>query len=443
MRIVIIGAGAVGSFLAERLSGEGQDIVVIESDPIVADRLQNTVDCLVIVGNGASPTTLEQAGLRDAGLLIAVTTSDAVNILACHAANRFGVEKKVARVTDPGLRDEIAELGVDFIIDPEEAAARELLLITTRGGVSELSEFADGRLLLMGAFIDPEASIVGTTLAELRLMVEGWDWLVVAIVRDTETMIARGSTVLEADDHVLLMAKSGRTEEASRLLELRTVSASRVVVLGGTRIAKLTIDRLIKAGVSTTVVDGDSERCFEIAEQQPKATVICGDPTDPKILRAEGVAGADAVLALTGWDDRNILGCLMAKDMGVPMTVARLRRLELGQSLPAGVGIDATVSSRLAAASEIARFVRRGNIHSVVTFQDSAAEAIELEVGPNSSAVGKTLADLKLPHSLIVGGVQRGDDAFVPRGSTVIAEGDHLIVIALPDAIGAAEQLSG
>lgn len=443
MRIVIIGAGAVGSYLAERLSAEGQDVVVIEDDNDVALRLQSTVDCLVITGNGASPAVLERAGLRDADLLIAVTTSDAVNVLACHAAERFGVKAKVARVTDPGLRAEIEALGVDFIIDPEEAAARELLMLTMRGGVSEMTEFADGRLLLMGAFIDPAASIVGHSLAELRDMMTEWDWLVVAIIRHGETLIARGSMRFEANDHVLLMAKTGKTAEATRLLGIKTARAQKVAVLGGTRIARITADALVNAGVTTVLVEEDHARCLEIAEQSPKVTVICGDPTDPRLLADEGVHNADALLALTGWDDSNILGCLVAKEMGVATTVARLRRLELVKALPTGIGIDATVSSRLAAASEILRFVRRGNIHAVVTFHDSDAEAIELEVGPASSAVGRTLADLHLPHSLIVGGVQRGDTAFVPHGDTVIEIGDHLIVIALPEAIKDAESLSG
>jgi len=443
MRIVIIGAGAVGSYLAERLSAEGQDVVVIESDEDVAAQLQTSVDCLVVTGNGASPAVLEEAGLRDADLLIAVTTLDAVNILACNAAVRFGVPQKVARVTDPGLREGLAELGVDFIIDPEEAAAREVVLVTTRVGVSELTEFADGKLLLIGAFIDPDASIVGTTLAELREMVSGWDWLVVAIIREGETLIARGSTVIEARDHVLLMAKAGRTEEATRLLGLRTARLSKVVILGGTRIARLTAAALVEEGIQTVLIEEDRDRCVDIAEANPKLTVICGDPTDPKVLLAEGVNRADAVLGLTGWDDRNILGGLIAKKMGVGTTVVRLTRLELVKALPAGVGIDVTVSPRWAAASEILRFVRRGHIFSVVTFHDSAAEAIELEIGPSSPAIGSTLADIKLPRSLIVGGVQRGDDAFVPRGSTRIEEGDHLIVIARPEAIGAAEKLSG
>jgi trk system potassium uptake protein TrkA len=186
----------------------------------------------------------------------------------------------------------------------------------------------------------------------------------------------------------------------------------------------------------------DMGRCRVIAEALPGVLTVCGEPTNRKVLKAEGVASTDVVMALTGWDGENVLGALVAKSLGANEVIARFTNTDL-MGVGAGVGIDATVSSRLSAANEILRQVRRGVIFSVATFSDSDAEAIELEVGPKSKAIGKTLADLKLPHSLIVGGVQRGDEAFVPRGNTIVQEGDHLIVIALPDAIATAEKLSG
>jgi trk system potassium uptake protein TrkA len=385
---------------------------------------------------------LEQARLREADLLIAVSSSDAVNVLACNAAAKFDVPRKVARVEDPELRAEVEALGVDFVIDPGEAAGRELLLVLSRGGISELVEFADGRLVLMGAYIDPGSGIVGTSLADLRAMVTGWDWLVVAIIRHTETLIARGATLLEAGDHVLLMAKANRTEEAYRLLGLTYKPAHKVIILGGTRLATLTAEMLVEQGISTTLIEQDPDRCRYVAENLPEVVTVCGDPTDPKLLQSEGVDAADAVLALTGWDGENLLGCLISRSLGASRVIARFSNTDL-VGLLSGVGIDATVSSRLSAANEILRFVRRGMIFSVATFPDSEAEAIELEVGPNSPAIGKTLADLKLPHSMIIGGMQRNGEAFVPRGTTHIEEGDHLIVIALPEAIPAAEKLSG
>lgn len=442
MRIVIVGAGAVGSYLAERLALEGQDIVLVESDPRRAAEVQSEIDCMVITGNGASASTLRRAGLGNADLLIAVSSSDAINVLACHAATTLGIPRKVARIEDAELKAEVEELGVDLIIDPGEAAARDLLTLVKRGAISELIEFADGRLILMGAYIHRTAAFVGTTLAELRKALDGWNWLVVAVIRHGETKIARGSTMLKPHDHVLLMARADKTAEAYRLLGITDKAAEKVIVLGGTRLAQVTAALLADNGIVTTLIEADRDRCHEIAEHFPRVITVCGNPTDPKILLAEGVAAADSVLALTGWDGDNLLGSLLAKELGAGEAIARFTNTDLVGIL-GGAGLDATVSSRLSAANEILRFVRRGLIYSVTTFADSDAEAIELEVGPNSPAVGKSLNDLRPPESLIIGGIQRGEEAFVPRGSTVIEQGDHLIVIARPEAIAAAESLSG
>jgi trk system potassium uptake protein TrkA len=442
MRIVIVGAGAVGSFLAEKFSYEGHDVVVVESDPIRAAEAQGEIDCLVINGNGASAETLKQAGLGDADLLIAVSSSDAVNVLACAAGTKLNIPRKVARVEDPQLKAEVEALGVDLVIDPGEAAARELLQLAASGEVAEKIEFADGQIVLLGAYVDAGAGFMGMTLADLKDTVEGWDWLVVAVIRNGETIIARGSTMLYEHDHVLMMAREGSTQEAYRWLGLSSRPAEKVLVLGGTRLAKLTAAMLAEHGIQTTLIEPDRERCRTIAEQLPGVLIVCGEPTDPKVLRSEGIDVTDTVMALTGWDGENVLGALAAKSLGAREVIARFTNTEL-VGLVSGVGIDATVSSRLSAANEILRFVRRGVIHSVVTFTDSDAEAIELEVGPNSTAIGKTLAELQLPHSMIIGGVQRGEKAFVPRGNTVIESGDHLIVIALPEAIAMAEKLSG
>lgn len=442
MKIFIVGAGAVGSYLAERLSIEGQDVVMIESDPVRAAEAQAEIDCLVIPGNGASLEVLRKAGLEDADLLIAVSSSDAVNVLACAAGTKLHVPQKVARVEDPQLKAEVRELGVDLVIDPDEAAARELLRLAQSGGISESIDFAGGELVLLGAHVDPDAEFVGLPLSELRDTVTGWNWLVVATIRNGVTTIARGSTVINARDHILIMAHKTGIADAYAWLELSSTPAEKVIVLGATRLARLTSRMLVEAGIHTTLIDSDTQRCQSLAETVPGVLVVHGDITDPGVLTEEGVASADTVMALSGWDGENVLGALAAKALGATETIARFSRTEL-VGLVTGEGIDAAVSSRMSAANEILRFVRRGVIHSVVTFADSDAEAIELEIGPRSKAIGRTIAELQLPHSMIVGGLQRGTEAVVPRGDTKVEEGDHLIVITLPETIGRAEKLSG
>ena len=398
MRVVIVGAGAVGSYLAERLSLEGQDVVVIEADPARAAEVQEQIDCLVIHGNGASLESLDAAGVEKADLFIAVSSSDAVNVLAAHAATRLGSPRRIARVEDPQLRDEAENLGVDLLIDPGEATARELLLLVQQRGVSELIEFADGHLDLIGGYIAPDAPVAGLTLAQLREQVTSWSWLVVAVIRDGETVIARGSTQVLPGDHVLFMTETDKTDEPFRLLGISEVPCGE----GGDP-RRDSARRAHRADPLCAAGYPDDPRrlripngCGRSPPHNPKVTGICGDPTSPRLLEAEGVDSADVVLALTGWDEVNILGCLVAKAIGVPTVVARFHRMDLVRLL-AGVGIDAGVSSRLSAASQILRFVRRGRIHTVVTFQDSDAEALEIEVGLSSPAAGKTLRDAPPP----------------------------------------------
>ena len=271
MRIVIVGAGAVGSYLAERLALEGQDIVLVESNEQRALDVQSEIDCMVVNGNGASTSTLVKAGLDDADLLIAVSSSDAINVLACSAATNIGIPRTVARVEDPELKAEVEELGVDFIIDPGEAAARDLLALVKRGAISDLVEFADGQLVLLGAYVHPEAAFVGTSLAELRRAVDGWNWLVVAVIRHGETMIARGSTMLEAHDHVLLMVQANKTSEAYELLGISDQAAEKAIVLGATRLAQKTAALLADNGISTTLIDEDRKRCHLIVIARPEA----------------------------------------------------------------------------------------------------------------------------------------------------------------------------
>jgi len=440
MKTVIVGAGAVGSHLAERLAYEGQDVVVIEVDGQRAKELQESVDCLVINANGASIHALEEAGVADANLLIAVTSSDAVNLLACQAAAGLGVPKRVARVQDPTLREDLEAHGVDVVIDPVEALAKELLLLVRRGGASEVVEFADGKISLFGGYVQEDSLLDGITLRELRTRVTEWDWIVGAVVRNGDTFIARGDSTIIEGDHVLIVASGRSAHDALELMGVDEHQAKKVFVLGATRLALLTAETVVRAGISTVLVDNDAHRAEELSAAYDRLVVVKGDPTDLNVLKSEGIENADVVIGATGWDEVNILGCLVAKALRAGTTVARFQRIEYA-ALLTGHGIDAGVSTRLAAANEILRHIRRGHIYSVATFQDSVAEAIELQVGEDSEAIGKTLHDIGLPKTAIIGGVVRGKKAFIPHGTTEIQAGDRLIAIALPQAIAAVEKL--
>jgi len=440
MRIIIIGAGAVGTYLAERLSAEGQDVVVIDDDERRALELQDRIDALVLIGNGASVHTLEEAGAAKADLFIAVSNSDGANVLACHAAKALGARTTIARIEDPEIREGTDRLGVDVVIDPSATAAEELADVVGFGGPSEMIQFADGKLVMVGGRVAANAPITGEPLRQLRMRSAEWGWVVAALVRDGKTIVAHGDTEVRAGDHALLMTTDDRVDAATGLLGVETRHLERALLMGSTRLAELTATEMLAAGLSVVLIDEDDARCTKLAAKYPKALVVCGDPTDPDVLRDLEVGSTDVALGLTGWDEVNLMGCLVAKAMGAGMVIARFNRIPY-VSLLSGVGIDAAVSSRLMAASAILRFVRQGQVEQVATFSDTDAEAIEIEVAMGSAAADKSLLELRLPHGVTIGGISRNGTTFVPDGSTVIRAGDHIIFFSLAKDIAESSAL--
>ncbi|REK25248.1 MAG: Trk system potassium transporter TrkA [Actinobacteria bacterium] len=431
MRIIIVGAGAVGSYLAERLSQEGQDVIVIEDNASIAAELQDSIDAMVIQGNGASAVTLEEAGVSKADLLIAVTSSDGANVLACHAGKEMGAQMTIARIEDPEIRDVSANLGVDVVIDPSATAAEEIVDIVGLGGASELIQFADGKLVMVGGTVGPQAPITGVPLRQLRLRSAEWGWVLAALVRHGRTIVAHGDTEVEPGDHALIMTTDDNVGRATEMIGLKRKHFERAVIFGATRLAELTTDAMHDAGLSVIIVDEDRERCNSLADRHPDALVMCADPTDPDLAASLDLGPKDVALGLSGWDEVNLLSCLVAKASGAGMVISRFHRIDY-VGLLSGIGIDAAASSRLMAANAILQFVRFGDVERVVTFSDTDAEAIEMEVAEGAEAVDRTLLDLSLPVGVIVGGISRNGTTFVPDGSTVIRPGDHIIFFALP-----------
>jgi trk system potassium uptake protein TrkA len=226
------------------------------------------------------------------------------------------------------------------------------------------------------------------------------------------------------------MTTDDKVDRATRMLGVTRRHIERTIILGGTRLAVLAAGRMLASGLDVVVVDEDKARAHKLAEKYPKALVIVGDPTDPNVLSSLDLGPKDVALGLTGWDEVNLLSCLVAKASGAGMVVSRFNRIPYVRLL-SGIGLDAAVSSRLMAASAILRFVRQGKVEQVATFSDTDAEAIEIEVDDGARAVGKTLLELALPVGVIIGGISRQETTFVPDGSTVVRAGDHIIFFSL------------
>ncbi|HUP01512.1 MAG TPA: Trk system potassium transporter TrkA [Gemmatimonadota bacterium] len=439
MRIVVVGAGEVGYHLAARLASDQHDVVVIERDADIAGRIQTHLDLLVIEGNGASLTCLEKAGIQKAELLLAVTNFDEVNLIACLIASQFGVRLKVARVSNPEYYQHRGALqerrfGADLLINPEKECAREILKLFHRSAASDVAEFADGRVVLLGLSVEKDAPVAGLTLAEIGQKHRERHFLTVAIDRNGDSIIPTGETRLIPGDEIYLVAESHHLKEAYRLLGLESRQIRRVMLLGGGRVG-LALARMLEwEGIHPTVLEQSRDRCVHLAEELDTALVLHGDATDLDLLVQEGISETDGLAAVTSEDETNLLASLLAKHLGAPRVIALLKRSEY-IPLVSRIGIDAAVSPRLSTANRILQHVRGGRILSMAVMERNRAEAMELEVLGGSRAAGRKVQDLELPSGAILGSVQRGQEVTIPRGDTRIEAGDRIVVFALPDAI--------
>jgi trk system potassium uptake protein TrkA len=445
MRVIIVGAGEVGYHLAERLSQESQDVVVIESDPERAERASDVLDVLTIVGNGASIPVLEEAGVRNARLLLAVTSKDEVNLISCLAANRLGVEYSIARISNPDYyaRGSVLSrerLGIDLMINPEREAAQETFQLLRSAAATDMVNFADGRVQLLGVVVREGAPIAGKTLRDLSQDLGGYHFVTVAIVRASETIIPDGSSTVEVGDQLYILAPTSEISVIPPLAGHEPFELTRVMIAGGSAEGLFLAQLLEEHGVQCTILDNDRRRCLELAEALPKSLVLHADATDLELLEMEGVSGIDGFVAATGHDETNLLSSLLAKNVGARKVVSLIEKFEYLPLLPR-VGLDAAISPRMSTVNAILRYVRSGRVMTMAALKGIEAEAIEYLVAEESPVAHQAIADLGFPDGAIIGTIIRGDLIVIPRGSDRVLPGDEVIVFALPEAIPEIEKL--
>ncbi|MGK7310891.1 MAG: Trk system potassium transporter TrkA [Candidatus Longimicrobiales bacterium M2_2A_002] len=445
MRIMIIGAGAVGFHLARRLSEEHQDVVVIESDPERARMIEEQLDVMTVNGNGASLPVLEQGNIGKADLLLAVTSKDEVNLVSCLAASRMGVRFKVARVSNPeyyetGSALSREQLGIDLMINPERECAWETFQLLNSEAATDLAQFAEGRLQLVGLRVRDGAPVAGKSMVELDEAMGDRPFVTVAVIRDGETEVPRGTTRIEAGDQIFILAPAAEMPFIPAMAGYKDFQLRRVMIAGGSDEAVYLAGHLAEHGVDCTILDVDRKRCAELAETLPKALVLHADATDMELLEMEGIEGIDGFVAYTPRDETNMLASLLAKTQGARKVISLIHRFDY-VPLVSRVGIDAAVSPRLSTVNAILRYVRRGNVASVVTLQGIDAEAIEFDVRSDTRAAGNEVRELPIPRGAIVGAILRSSRVITPRGRDEIRAGDRVVIFALPDAIGEIERL--
>ena len=442
-----MGAGEVGFHLAERLSQENQDVVLIEADPERAAFASQQLDVMTLVGNGASLPMLESAGVRSARMLLAVTSQDEVNLISCLAASRLDVEYTIARISNPeyytrGSVLSREQLGIDLMINPERECARETYQLLQSAAATDVAQFAEGRVQLLGLVVQEGAAVAGRTLAELGQELHDYRYVTVAIVRNGETTIPKGDSTIQAGDQIYVLSPTSEVDAIPPLAGHERFVMRRVMIAGGSREGQFLAEILETKGIECTILDHDRRRCLELAEHLPRALVLHADATDLELLEMEGVAGIDGFVSCTGHDEINLLSSLLAKSVGARRVVSLVNKFDYLPLVPR-VGIDAAVSPRMSAVNAILRYVRRGRVMTVATMKGIDAEAIEFNVGEGSRIAGELLQDVSFPKGGIVGTIIRGDEILMPRGFHRILPGDEVIVFALPEAIPEIESFFG
>ena len=438
-KIIIIGAGEVGSFLASKLSSEQHDVTVVEQNPTRVEELNSSLDALVIKGNGGSPSSLFQAGSEEADLIIAVTNDENVNMLSCYLAKNMGTKKSFARVQDSSLKNEIDDLNIDKIIDPSESACDEIEKLLSRAGIYDIHEFNNGKLLSVGGVVTESSPLVDNQLSNIHEFGGKDNWLVTGFMRDGTSYIANGDTKLQVDDHIKIIVKSGDIQTATSLIGIETKDEiKKVIIVGASRSSELLADRLYK-NYEVVVIDDNKKDCNRIAENNSHVIVVHNDPKDPSNLQSIGVDKNSALVALSKDDSKNIVCSLVANALGAPEIITRVNKIDYLELLKES-SIQATISTRITAANAILQDVRSDQVTSALTFEDTEVEALEIVLSKECSVLDKSLIELDLPEDCLIAGVTRRDNTYIPSGTWKFAEKDKLVVFTLPESIEKIEE---
>jgi len=452
MNVLILGAGEVGFHIAQRLASEGNNVAVIDNDAARLQRVADTMDVKTILGYATHPSTLAQAGAENAELLIAATTNDETNMLACQVAHSlFKVTTKMARVREsdyvnhPKLfgRD---ELPIDLIISPENEAAKSIVKRFQISSAVDAQEFAGGKVQLLGMRIPPKGHLAGVALSELHEVLGDLRAYVVAHEHNRLWRVPKSETVLLAGDSIYLAVAGS---EVGRLLECmrgseeekgKSSAQRNVLIVGGGHVGYIVAQQLEELGASVKLIEHNPMRAEWLAEHLDRTVVIHGDALDRQLLEEESIDTIDDFLALTNDDETNILGSLIAKKYKVPHIVTLVNRA-IYSDLMREMGLEITVSPRLTTASAILRHVRKGRIFGLSSLGDGTLEVLEAEALKTSAVLDTPLSELKLPENTVIGAIIRGDEVIIPDGDSMVEPNDHVLLVTQGTALREVEKL--
>lgn len=445
MKIVIAGAGDVGFHLAELLSTQEQNITLIDLDEDVLHYASTHLDVLTLYGDASLFSILEQAEIEDTDLMLAVTTSEKTNLITAILAKKMGARQTVARVNNPeylatGQKQIFKEMGVDSLISPEELAAEEIKRLLSQCSFTDVFPFEEGKLMLVGLTLQRTSPIIDKPLAELNRP-DGGQMQIrpIAVLRGKETIIPRGDTILQTNDHVYFISRPQYLQKLENFLGQHHREIHKVMILGGSSLAETTARRL-ESIYNITFVELDKKRCKRLADELSHTLIIHGAPDNIELLREEGLEQMDAFIALTPNSETNIVSCLMAKSNQVPKTIAQVENKEYIH-LSQNIGVDTLINKKLIAANNIFRFVRRGQIEAITGLHGVDAEIIEFVIQRESKLTQHPLREIKFPEGSLIAGIIRREESIIPDGNFQLQVHDKVIVMGRPDSIPKLEQL--
>ena len=439
MKIVILGAGHVGTSMAEILSLEANDVTLIDCNANQLEGLQDQLDIRTIVGNGPHPGILEQAGIEDADLLLAVTDQDEVNMAACQIAHTlYRTPKKIARIraTEYLTHPEIfcnESIPIDFIISPEQIITQQILALIENPGALQVVEFAGGRIQLVGVRAYFGGPLVGHELRDLRKHLPMINTRVAAVYRRDRPIIPLGETIIEPDDEVFFIAAKAHIREV--MSELRSVETpGRRVILAGAGNIGLRLARTLEDNdYRVKLIERNPERIREVADLLEDTVVLHGDAADQELLWQENIDQTEVFCALTNADEANILSGMLAKRLGAKHAIALVSRSAYVDLIESSV-LDVAISPQLATVGALLTHIRRGDMAAIHSLRRGAAEAIEAVAHGDpatSQVVGRRIDEISLPPGTTLSALMRGDDVIIAKGSTVIEAEDHVIIFVI------------
>lgn len=437
MKIIIVGCGKIGTTLAEQLSSEHHDLVVIDTNPQKIQQLSESIDVMGIVDNGASINVLSDAGIEDAHLLIAVTGSDELNLLCCVIAKKVSKCHTIARVRNPLYNKERnfirKSLGITMIINPELASAIEISRLLRFPSAIELDTFAKGRVELLKFKLLPEFRLSGMSVMEivdkLRCNV-----LICGVERGEEVFIPSGNFVLQDNDLISIMASPKNSASFFKKVGIHTHQVKNALIVGGGTLGYYLAALLIDLKIKVRIVENNQERCQQLSELLPEATVICGDGTDKKLLLQEGLTQTESFITLTNMDEENIFLSLFAKKNSKAKLITKVNRIAFDDIID-GLDIGSVIYPKYITADYILQYVRAmenslsSNVETLYHILDNQAEALEFSVKEASSVTDIPLSQLNLKENLLIACINRNGSIQIPRGQDTIQVGDTVIIV--------------